>query len=219
MKKYTWYLVLFLTFLLLIYVKDLVFVAILSQADFLETTVVLESDYNELKNDYDGLLSKNNLWDPTSTEFITSKVLVHDPLAFMDEITILKGSEQGLNVGDVIVNQDGYVGRITSTKENSSQVELLMNKNTQISVKVGSSYGILKSENNILQVVDITSKEAMTEGMIVYTSNYTDIPGDIVIGTVSEVASNALEQTLTVTPSVDFNSLDYVFVRHKVVYD
>ena len=219
MKKYTWYIVLFFVFLVFFYVKDYLYSFLLSRDDFLETTVVLESDYQNLKNDYDALVQTNELWDTTSDEFITTKVVLRDSYVFMDKITILKGSEQGITIGDVVINQDGYVGKIVSTWKNSSQVELLTNQNTELSVRIGNSYGILKRENEELFVSDIISKETIEEGMTVYTSNYTDIPGDIVVGVVSEVKSNALEQVLKVTPSVDFQNLNYVFVRKKVVYD
>ncbi len=219
MKKYTWYIVLFFVFLIFFYVKDYLYSFLLSRDDFLETTVVLESDYQNLKNDYDALVQTNELWDTTSDEFITTKVVLRDPYVFMDEITILKGSEQEIEIGDVVINQDGYVGKIVSTWKNSSQVELLTNQNTELSVRIGNSYGILKRENDEFLVSDITSKETIEKGMTVYTSSYTDIPGDIVVGVVSEVMAKGLEQILKVTPSVDFQNLNYVFVRHKVVYD
>ena len=219
MKKYTWYIILFFVFLMLFYGKDSLYSFLISRDDFLETTVVLESDYQKLKSEYDALVQANALWNTTTDEFITTKVVIRDPYIFMDEITILKGSEQGITIGDVVMNQDGYIGKIVTTEKNSSQVELLTNKNTELSVRIGNSYGILKRENEELLVSDIISKETIEEGMTVYTSNYTDIPGDIVVGVVSEVKKNALEQVLKVTPSVDFQNLNYVFVRKKVTYD
>lgn len=219
MKKYTWYIILFFVFLMLFYGKDSLYSFLISRDDFLETTVVLESDYQKLKSEYDALVQANALWNTTTDEFITTKVVIRDPYVFMDEITILKGSEQGITIGDVVMNQDGYIGKIVTTEKNSSQVELLTNKNTELSVRIGNSYGILKRENEELLVSDIISKETIEEGMTVYTSNYTDIPGDIVVGVVSEVKKNALEQVLKVTPSVDFQNLNYVFVRKKVTYD
>ena len=79
MKKYTWYIVLFFVFLIFFYVKDYLYSFLLSRDDFLETTVVLESDYQNLKNDYDALVQRNELWHRTSEEFITTKVLLRDP--------------------------------------------------------------------------------------------------------------------------------------------
>ena len=164
MKKYTWYIVLFFVFLIFFYVKDYLYSFLLSRDDFLETTVVLESDYQNLKNDYDALVQTNELWDTTSDEFITTKVVLRDPYVFMDKITILKGSEQGITIGDVVINQDGYVGRIVSTWKNSSQVELLTNQNTELSVRIGNSYGILKRENEVIEAVvaDPVANEVFT---------------------------------------------------------
>lgn len=219
MKKYSWYIILLLGFLLLFYTKDIIYSFLLTEDDFLETTVVLESDYQNLQNEYNALLESTSLWDPTSNELVTTKVVIRDPDVFMDEITILKGSAQDIEIGDVVINQDGYIGKIVTTEKNSSQVELLTNKNTQLSVKIGNSYGILKRENEDLIVSDITSKEPIEEGMTVTTSTYTEIPGDIVVGTVNEVITKGLEQELKITPSVNFYDLNYVFVRHKVTYD
>ena len=219
MKKYTWYLVLFLVFLVFFYGKDYLYSFLLSRDDFLETTVVLESDYQKLKQEYDALSKANQLWDAHSNEFITTKVVLRDPYVFMDEITILKGSEQGIEIGDIVINENGYIGKIVSTEKNSSQVELLTNRDTELSVRIENSYGILKWENDTLIVSDITSKETIEEGMGVYTSSYTDIPGNIMVGVVNEVTEKGLGQILKITPSVDFQNLNYVFVRHKVVYD
>ena len=179
---------------------------------FLKEKVVFSYDYENLKKEYEDLLSQSGFiyHDPS---FIVSKVLYKDPYSFYDQMTILKGSDDGIEVGDIVVNDKGYVGMIKKTKTSSSVVELLLSPQTQISVSINHSYGILNVKDHSLIVHHVTSKEPIEEGSIVYTSKYSKIPYEIPIGIVKEVKIDSKEQVLVVIPLVDFDSLSYVSIR------
>ena len=219
MKKSLGYII-FAFILLFLFVGKDILCSYLSKKDFnLEKSIVLDTEYQNLKREYEDLLRTNDLDLPFLNEGIVSKVIVHDPYVFFEEMTILKGKKQGIKEQDVVVNELGYVGRVKTVLENSSQVELLTSPNMVLSVKVENSYGILKREGEKLVIGDITSKEEIQKEAIVYTSSFTNIPGEIPVGKVTEILSNTLEQKIVVEPLVDFNDVNYVFVRKSVSYE
>ena len=219
MKKNIGYGILFFVLLLGILFKDF-FYSIWIQKDFnLEKKIVLESDYQNLKREYEELLQANNLNVAFLEEGITSKVILHDPCIFFEEITILKGSEEGIKEEDVVVNERGLIGIISKVASHSSQVILLTNAKTQISVKVQNNYEILQTKEGNLFITDITSKEEILKDAIVYTSSFTSIPGDIPIGKVSSVSTSSLNQEILVEPFVDFGNLNYVVIKKGLSYE
>ena len=68
-------------------------------------------------------------------------------------------------------------------------------------------------------VKNIISKERIEEGAIIYTSVYSDIHLSIPVATVVSVKDSNVEQTLTVTPLIQLEDLNYVFVERPVTYD
>lgn len=216
MKKNGIIIFLFFLFLFFFLGKDWVY-SLWIQKDFnLAKSIVLESDYQNLKQEYEALLEYHELESPFLQEGITSKVILHDPYYFFEEITILKGSEEGITKGDAVLNEEGLVGIVSKVSKSSSAVKLLTHPETSISVRVENSYGILKMSEGRLIVSDMTNQTPILTDSIVYTSSFTSIPGDIPIGTVKEVLNSTLEQTLVIDPFVDFSKLNYVSIRKSV---
>jgi len=216
MRKVYIYGGLFLLLILLLYGKDCLFSWWSTEDEMLSKTIVLKSDYEMLEQNYEALLVENELWKTYESEFITSKVVVRDAYTFFDEVTILKGKEDGVEVGDIVINHDGYIGMVKSMADHSSQVELFTNKNTKLSVRVRNSYGMLVVKQDKLIIDSMTSKEVIEVGDEVYTSGYTNVPGDILVGKVSRVVPTNLGQELEIESSVNFQEFWYVTVRHQM---
>ena len=212
MKKGFWYIFFFF------FGKDIVYSLWVKTDWNLEKNIVLDSEYERLKKEYTLLLEKTNLEVPFLEEGIVSKVVVHDPYIFFDKITILKGKNDGIEVGDAVLNEMGLIGKVSLVFDNYSEVELITSEITY-SVRIQNSYGILKQKDGKLQVEDITSKEEIKKEEIIYTSSFTDIPGDIPIGKVVEANSSSISQTLVIEPLVDFQNLNYVWIRKRVIYE
>lgn len=217
MKKYSLYLILFFTFLFLYFGIDLVYCYLIKKDSILSEEIVLKSDYNALNEKYTTLLNSHDLWEGKS-DFITSKVVSRDPYN-LDEITILKGSEDGVKTGDIIINEYGLVGIVSSVKKHVSFVKTINHKDTNISVKVGEVYGMLKKDDGKLIIEDIKTKDSDLVGTFVKTSGFTSVPEDILVGEVSSVIDNGLTLSLVVIPSADLNNLNYCFIRSSVVYE
>ena len=217
MKKYSLYLILFFTFLFLYFGIDLVYCYLIKKDSILSEEIVLKSDYNALNEKYTTLLNSHDLWEGKS-DFITSKVVSRDPYN-LDEITILKGSEDGVKIGDTIINEYGLVGIVSNVKKHVSFVKTINHKDTNISVKVGEVYGMLKKDDGKLIIEDIKTKDSDLVGAFVKTSGFTRVPEDILVGEVSSVIDNGLTLSLVVIPSADLNNLNYCFIRSSVVYE
>ena len=217
MKKYSLYLILFFTFLFLYFGIDLVYCYLIKKDSILSEEIILKSDYNALNEKYTTLLNSHDLWEGKS-DFITSKVVSRDPYN-IDEITILKGSEDGVKTGDTIINEYGLVGIVSNVKKHVSFVKTINHKDTNISVKVGKLYGMLKKDDDKLIIEDIKTKDSDLVGAFVKTSGFTSVPEDILVGEVSSVIDNGLTISLVVIPSADLNNLNYCFIRSSVVYE
>lgn len=217
MKKYLLYLILLFTFLFLYFGIDLVYCYLIKKDSLLSEEIILKSDYNTLYEKYTTLLNSHDLWEGKS-DFITSKVVGRDPYN-LDEITILKGSENGVKTGDIIINEYGLIGIVSSVKKHVSFVKTINHKDTNISVKVGEAYGMLKKEDGKLIIKDIKTKDSDLVGSLVKTSGFTSVPEDILVGEVSSVIDNGLTLSLVVTSSADLNNLNYCFIRSSVVYE
>ena len=145
---------------------------------------------------------------------IYSKKISHDIYEFYDKIVISKGSNDNIKKGNIVINENGLIGIISKVNKNSSEVKLITNSDTSISVKINNSYGILKSKDNKLYVENIKLDKKINIGDKVYTSGLTSIPEGIIIGTVSKVNKDSLEleYILDINSSNNFNNIKYVGV-------
>ena len=143
-----------------------------------------------------------------------SKVLFRDIYRLKEEITIYKGANDHLQKNYLVVNQKGLVGVITKVYKNRSVVQLLPNKNTRLSVKINDEYGLLKAKDNQLIVEGIDNKKNIAIGSLVYTSDLSIYPENILVGKVTGIHYDKyeIEQILTIESEVNFDQLSYLAV-------
>ncbi len=190
MLKKNWFVIVVLVLYLLFLAKDHLF-------GFLDNTQNLDSYLTDVKllyyqNEYQEMKKLLDI-DDQDYSFLYSKVLLRDIYYFYDEITIGKGSSDGIKVQDLVVNEEGVVGIIKEVKNHSSVVQLLTHSDTQLSVKINQSYGILTSVDHEIIVKNIKLDQDIQVGDLVYTSGLTSIPGDILVGSVKEIRTDGLE--------------------------
>ena len=190
MLKKNWFVIVVLVLYLLFLAKDHFF-------GFLDNTQNLDSYLTDVKllyyqNEYQEMKKLLDI-DDQDYSFLYSKVLLRDIYYFYDEITIGKGSSDGIKVQDLVVNEEGVVGIIKEVKNHSSVVQLLTHSDTQLSVKINKSYGILTSVDHEIIVKNIKLDQDIQVGDLVYTSGLTSIPGDILVGSVKEIRTDGLE--------------------------
>ena len=133
--------------------------------------------------------------------------------------TIHRGSSQGVQPGMVVLSPNGVAGVVMDVNENFATVMSMLNRQSRISArlkKTGESGRIEWDAVNPrrVQLRDIPKSVKVKPGDTVVTSQYSDFPQGILIGTIEKVI---LEQStnnylLQVTPSNDFSRLQNVFV-------
>ncbi len=212
-KKYRF--ILYLIFVLAFILKEEIYGFLIHYQIFnnIENNIC-EIKNNDLYTKYTSLVNAYQYDDTIPYTLEYSKVLYRDIYNLNNEITIYKGTNQGISIDNLVINELGLVGIITKTNENSSVVTMLENNDIQLSVKINNNYGILKYYQNNLVVEGITTMEEIPVGALVYTSDISKYPADILIGTVSEVEKYSYDvlKRFIITPSVSLNDITYVSV-------
>ena len=159
-------------------------------------------------------------YDYTKTKFnvVSCDVTLENLSDWKGIFTINKGSEAGIEKGDVVINGIGLVGKICEVGNGWAKVKpviaeennisfMLARSNNQLGVASGSKNGkfggYMFDENSTVAESDIL----ITSGMGIY-------PAGIEIGSVTSVSFNddKLIKEVTIEPAVDFTSLRKVAV-------
>lgn len=205
----------------------------------------LYEKYKELKNkeeQIDSVVSQNdNLRDEVNklkdtlnlNTLLSDKVYMNATVVtrnigyWYDEVTIDKGSKNGIEKGMAVVNPKGLVGQITKVSNYSSTVKLLSNENMsdKISVKIKVAdkyvYGLISqydSKTNTYIVEGISENVDIEEGADVVTTGMgTIFPSGLMVGKVNKVTTDNfdLSKVVEVQASVNFDDLDYLTVLKR----
>ena len=212
-KKYKDYIILLIVFLLIIFESNIN--AFLRSFDNNLNSYNINNNYcTSLENDYNELLKINDFKITSELNLVVSKVMLRDIYEFNDTLTIYKGTNAGIKEGNAVITDKGLIGVVSKVNKESSVVELITNKSSNISVRIGSSYGILNMQDNSLIVSDLSMYDDVFIGEEVYTSGIGNLPGDIYIGNVIDIKANniEIEKILEVSPVVDLSTINYVMV-------
>ena len=159
--------------------------------------------------------------------FLNATVVSRNIGYWYDEITIDKGSKNGIEKGMAVVTSKGLIGQITKVSNYSSTVKLLSNENMndKISVKIKVNddyvYGLISmydANTNTYTVEGISENVDIQKGADVVTTGMgTIFPSGLMVGTVEKVTTDNfdLSKVVEVKASVDFNDLDYVTVLKR----
>ena len=160
---------------------------------------------------------------PRGTRFADARVIARSTTAWYSTVTINAGTDQGVRENDAVVNGQGLVGRVSAVTPDASEVTLITDQESYIDAMVvpggaqGPSQGLVAGSvtgDVTLQYVDRSQK--VVTGQVVMTSGMQGsiFTRGIPIGQVSAVAQQDVElyQSISVTPYVDFHTLDLVMV-------
>ena len=182
----------------------------------------LKRENKELKKELEISQELNYLKQSENYDYIIAKVAIRNPFTFYDTLIIDKGSDDGITSGMAVVNDRGFLGKISTTNKKSSQVDLITKPNNDISIIVHGSYGILSGyskENECLIISNLNNYNNVDKGDLIYTSGLSNLPGSILIGKVSKVSYDRfqIEKKICVEKSVDLDNLNYVAIIQKRV--
>ncbi len=133
-------------------------------------------------------------------------------------ITLNIGENDGVHPDMPIISETGLVGKIIATSSNYSVGLILYNKDFRASAKIQRTRidGIIAWDGRTnLLMTNIPKTQDVKEGDIVITSEYSKIfPPEVKIGIVVKVSEKPgnLFKDIELVPSVDFSSLEQVFV-------
>ena len=211
LRKYKDYILLLLLFLSIIFISNISYFIMPNNID---VNSIIDDYTKHLESEYNELLKINNIDYNANLNVSISKILYRDIYDYHNYIIIYKGSNAGIKENMVVINDLGLVGVITDVSENNSKVQLITSNESNISVKINESYGILKVSNGTLIVSDLSNYDNISVGDKIYTSGIGNLIGDIYIGEVSAINLNNtnIEKIITVTPAVDFDNLKYIAV-------
>jgi len=143
---------------------------------------------------------------------------------WFDAFTIDRGTSDGVERNMPVLAHGGLVGRVVLSGRNYSRVVSFLNIDEGSAVSVRSvrtdEYGIVRGDislmpNGLARMDYIDINAGITVGDELVTSNLGEIfPPGISVGTVQEIRMDAsgLLNYAVVAPSVNFNSIDMVFV-------
>ncbi len=129
---------------------------------------------------------------------------------------IEKGSDDGILVGNAVIDTNGLVGRVDLVFDGSARVRLIRDPKVTVFVRdaVTDQAGTVTGNNDKDMVLQIREAEsAAVVGSIVVTAGSRFPPG-IVVGTITETAVDDAGFGLVtkVAPAVSFSQLDFVRV-------
>jgi rod shape-determining protein MreC len=151
-------------------------------------------------------------------EYIAATVIGREISPFLQYIIIDKGIEDGVRFGMPVVTQQGLVGRVDAVIANAARIKLITDSTSVVNVQLQSAdveAQLIGSLTGDVSLNMIPIDETIEPGDVILTSglggNY---PPNIFIGQVlsTQRRDNALFQTATVQPIVDFSSINAVLV-------
>ncbi len=151
-------------------------------------------------------------------EYEAATVIGREISPYLQYIIIDKGSNDGIRYGMPVVTQQGLVGRIDAVISDAARIQLITDAGSVVNVRLktasveGQVSGSITGEVS-LDMVPIDAKVDI--GEVILTSGLGGTyPPNIFVGQVLSLQSrqNALFQTGSVQPIVDFSSLSAVLV-------
>ena len=131
-------------------------------------------------------------------------------------VVVNKGADEGIAIGQPVVNLQGLVGYVEAVSSNSATVKLLTDPDHAVAVRLVSTGFVGTAEgrgSGDLKLVSSRADSAIEEGEVVVTfaNRY---PAGLVVGTVARSAEPAAGVGIqtTIDPAVDFERLDFVRV-------
>ena len=194
----------------------------------IEKAEAMEAENEELRQEIKSLKDELNIDHVLSDyDYLNATVINRNSLNWYNNLTIDKGSNNGIKEGMVVINSTGVIGKTTNVSTFSCDVRLITttDTNNKISVSIISDgkklTGVINRydyKSKTLTVEGISNTDKVTVGDMVYTSGLGGVfPSGILIGKVSEITTDVydLAKVIKVKPSANFEDINYVTVLKR----
>jgi len=157
-------------------------------------------------------------------ESVAAPIIARDPSGILHTVMLGAGTDQGVQVGHIVVSERGLVGRVTQAGPTYSKVLLVTDPASTVSAIVQGSRatGIVRGQYGdtlvmewILQNDDLKAGDVViTAGLALGNDLRSLFPKGLVIGTIVAIdrSENAAYERAIVTPAADIRRLEHVLV-------
>lgn len=157
---------------------------------------------------------------------IQATVIARSPERWIEQVTINKGKQHGIEKNMAVITADGMVGKIQNTSQFTSSVQLLtgFDQFNRISATISREdgpdiFGLVEEYDQethtlLFKIIEESEKGA-EEGDLVVSSGLGGLfPGGLLIGTVKDVTPDqyGLTKTALVEPAADMYEMNHVIV-------
>jgi rod shape-determining protein MreC len=148
----------------------------------------------------------------------SATVVAYDPTNIRGNLTIDKGSKNGLKVGMAVISDGFLIGRVGKVDKNTARIQLITDPTSVIPVVIqnSSTSGVANGQIGYgLTMQKIPQGEKVDTGNTVITSGLGgDIPKGLIVGTIetTQKADNTLFISADIRPSADLSSLSRLIV-------
>lgn len=148
---------------------------------------------------------------PSSWEFIPASVI-----GFSRYLSIDKGEEDGVKIGNVVISENILVGKVISVTPKTAKVILPQDPQIKIPVRTenGSRGEVSGQFGTKIVLENVLQKESLEEGERIITSGE-EYPAGLLLGKVTKVIFDEREpyKKAELTPLLDYDKLTTVFVK------
>lgn len=162
---------------------------------------------------------------------IQATIIARSPERWIEQVTINKGSQHGVEKNMAVITAEGMVGKIQDVSGFTSTVQLLsgfdqFNRISAMISKEGSKnvFGLVEEYNKedrslLFRIIEESEKD-VEEGDLVLSSGMGGVfPSGLPIGTVKEVVPDqyGLTNTALIEPAADLYDINHVIVVDRAI--
>lgn len=177
---------------------------------------LLKEKDNQIKELESMLEIKTNM---SNYDIINATIISRSVTEFYQTMTIDKGLNDKINIGDAVMTNKGLVGIVNKVTNNTSVIKLLTSiDGVAVNIKSGddSIFGILTPyKNRYFKITNIAYDKKIKKGSLVFTSGIdNNLESGLLIGEVISVKKSKydLEQIATIKAFTNFDNLKYVAI-------
>jgi rod shape-determining protein MreC len=154
-------------------------------------------------------------------QLIPAKVIGYSPQDIVTGLILSSEEIGGVSSNAAVMTDEGIVGKIVKVSNDYAICQILLDPNNRVSAKVqrNRQLGMIKWDGANGFILDhIPNTISIFEGDVIFTSGLSQIyPANVKIGVVNsiELDEKSLFQKINVTPAVNFNRLEEVFIYNK----
>jgi rod shape-determining protein MreC len=199
-----------------------------AENDKLRTELIQATDDKRELEQYKGLAAQNEQGGLSHYEPVPARVIARSPSSWYQTFQINKGSSDGVQVDQPVVNDAGLVGKVKSVSDGNASVMLLTDPEFGVSAQalesgepgsVGPAEGapgdlrfdLVPNAKEVHKGEHVITAGTSTSSRVSLRSLY---PRGILIGTVKriETGEGELDRVIHVQPVADLHNLDVVEV-------